>query len=217
MVPRFYIMVAMWLAAQISTAAADSLTYEEGLTGERRIQSQINSRLPRYTFVLQFGESAMVEEIRIFRGNGQSPVQLLRPECTEAPFRGSKYFQVVDLNGDGYRDISLLSWWGVQGNEGSNIWLFDPPTGTFKYDSQLSEEINVQPVLGKPCVKTFSKGGWQNENYSESKLCYRRAGWIKVWEHQRVREDAEQFVERTFELRGGKWVRTREAHVRDEE
>lgn len=46
--------------------------------------------------------------------------------------------EFVDLNFDGYFDVSLLAFIGGTRNAGSNIWLFDPDENQFDYNSVLS-------------------------------------------------------------------------------
>jgi hypothetical protein len=56
----------------------------------------------------------------------------------EAPYRGSDWFRVEDMNFDGYDDVFVLTTWGATGNEAGCVWLYDPQSGRFEFSKEFT-------------------------------------------------------------------------------
>ena len=138
---------------------------------------RIHPALPIFRFDIQGDPSRnVILGARVHRGESAPVFQQLESGAEEAPYRGANYFQVVDLNADGYGDVLLMKWWGGSGNVGNDVWLFDPPTGRFVTDSELSDLANIGgPVPGRPCVRQFQTGF-----YGESEVCLEEGHWVEV-------------------------------------
>jgi len=102
----------------------------------------INTNLPVYNFTLHADvENNIINQIEITKGlEINVPVQVLDTEdMIEPPYRDADFFKAEDVNSDGYKDISLLIWWGVTGREGYMYWVFDPSKNIFVFDKERSD------------------------------------------------------------------------------
>lgn len=118
------------------------------------------------------GES-LVTAIEVFRGDAKKPLQQLTgcdlDESSPPPIQSDDWFRAEDFNFDGYKDIYLTTNWGVTGNTGGCIWLFNPKTGHFDY----SQELNDLGITGadpkSKTVSTFGNSGagvWSVDRYA---------------------------------------------------
>ncbi len=112
----------------------------------------INPGLPAYTFRL-IGDPKhdVISKIEISQGNSHivqiidlstitDPLSMLSlKDSQEPPYRDAEFFTAKDINSDGYKDIRLLSWWGVTGREGYYSWLFDPKNSTFTCNGSMEK------------------------------------------------------------------------------
>jgi len=106
-----------------------------------------------------------------------APVQVLPlDDAASQPFRGSAFFQGVDLNRDGWMDLKVLTTWGFSGNEAFDVFRYAPSSGRFVPDSVLTGEGMVLPVEGRPCVATHWHLGIGV--YSDGEYCWTEDRWV---------------------------------------
>jgi hypothetical protein len=118
---------------------------------------RVNPALPPYSFrfiinedTSEVGAVQSVSSIQIRLNNKPQVLQVLRGFKTYHPFSVGD-FEAKDVNFDGYLDILLMYDRGAASTD-SHVWLFDPSTGKFRYDKQLSEISNLEP---DPLTKTI--------------------------------------------------------------
>jgi hypothetical protein len=129
----------------------------------------IHPELPPFEFRLfggPYGHIFRIEQRRL----GTDPVDVpwLEDDDTaddnatymEPPARGGEGdLRSADLNFDGYQDLLLLAWEGATGNRGYSVWIFDPPTGRFVPNRELSGVSNPTPRPECQVISTFERGG----------------------------------------------------------
>jgi len=74
----------------------------------------------------------------------------------ESPYRGADWFRAVDINFDGYKDIYMMTSWGVTGNEIGCVWLYDPPARRFEFSKDFSA---IGKFILDPATNTITTGG----------------------------------------------------------
>jgi len=102
-----------------------------------------------------------IHRIEIYANNASKPFQVFNKIESEnmnpaAPHR----IAVIDMNFDGYKDFRVVSWVGSTWNRGYHVWLYNPKSGRFCYDVDLSNLSS--PIVfdaRTQTVSTFSKGG----------------------------------------------------------
>jgi hypothetical protein len=121
----------------------------------------IHDGLPIYNFYLRGNaEYNTIDQIEITKGiESKLLVQKLEIGMGEPPYRDAKFFAAEDMNFDGYKDIKLMSFWGVTGNTGYTYWLFNPSKNLFFEHKELSSLSNPAPDVGTKTIATHSVGG----------------------------------------------------------
>lgn len=143
-------------------------------------------------------------------------IQQLASSADEPPPRGMPYFYALDLDGDGYRELVAMAWWGATGNTGYDVWRWDPAAGRFAKDSVLSGLSNPRPLPGRPCVTSHSVGGMVGMLHSNGVVCRERGRWVRESDESQDWNAAERFfVKVTRERRGDSLVVVRTDTVRD--
>ena len=69
------------------------------------------------------------------------------------------YFQIKDMNFDGFLDLLLAE--GPQGTGGASydVWLYNSKSGTFQYDPQFAELTEPTPDSSTRMITSFYRGG----------------------------------------------------------
>lgn len=145
---------------------------------------------------------SIVRSLRVTAPAEGGTAQELRV-IADDPFPVSDGFlRSVDLDGDGYRDLMLMIWYGATGNAGHAVWLWDARAGRFAYDAGLSNHTNLRPVDGG-CWETQSVGGHAGRIYTRERLC-RVSGRVTVVrsERQDFDYDARVYIRTIREPRG---------------
>jgi hypothetical protein len=150
----------------------------EDVRGRRRWSCHIADALPPSEVAL-IGDSTENRIVSIELPDGDS-VAALAVDADEPPFRGARYLGTQDLDGDGFRDLQLLLWWGVTGNVGYTVWRYQPDSGRFVYDAVVSELDNPQPIGDGRCLLSRSTGGMAGAIYNESVYCWRGESLVEV-------------------------------------
>jgi hypothetical protein len=119
----------------------------------------------------------------------------------EPPPRGYPFIATQDFDGDGLRELKLLSFWGATGNVGWNIWRRDTASARFIPDPDLMAMINPQPLRDAPCVRTWGGGGMAARIYTATVHCNDTGQWIQRWYEHQEWDDANRFFLRTLRVR----------------
>ncbi len=143
----------------------------EDVRGENIFEFIIHKNLKPIVFHL-FGnqEYNYIERIDIYWKDELTPFQKIETPIGEPPYRGSKYFEAIDMNFDGYKDIRLLSWWGATGNTGYDIWTYNPEKNIFERSDDLSNLGNPIIDYAKEEIHTSSRGGHAGMIYRKGVL-----------------------------------------------
>lgn len=145
-----------------------------------------------------------------------SEIQRLQRSADERPARGRPYFFALDFDGDGYRELVAMTWWGATGNTGYDVWRWDATVGRFAKDTVLSGLSNPSAVPGRPCVTSHSVGGMVGMIHSNSLLCREGGRWVtRSTETQDWNAAARAFIRVTSERRGDSLVVIRTDTVRE--
>lgn len=80
----------------------------------------------------------------------------------------NNYFDLEDINFDGYKDIRLLIYRGMTGNEESSYWLFNPETNKFVYNKDFNGLGTHAVDAGKRQIYSHSNGGHAGMIYFDS-------------------------------------------------
>ena len=126
----------------------------------------INSNMPNYIFTLLLGAPendydpsviSVVSKIIVSRSDSKKPIQVLTNPKPMQQYYPS-IFQAIDLNFDGYLDLAL-EWNSASGGSNHVIWLFDPRTGKFNFNSKMSEVNTPTPdPQSKTLTSVYAEG-----------------------------------------------------------
>lgn len=131
---------------------------------EYRCNFIISPKLPPYTFRLiinpdtsALGAVNAVSRIEVGRADKPKVVQIIRrfEECE--PFQPD-FFSCEDLNFDGYKDI-LLEYSDGSGGGSYNVWLFNPKTGRFDYNKEISQLTDPTPDSASRTLTSYYEDG----------------------------------------------------------
>jgi len=173
-------------------AAADSTdrVFPDPDPGEGRV----SLRLAPGAEPLGFEVDRMSQRIAVFEPGAAEPSHVLFCEWTEGPPRGRSGLSARDYDGDGVRDLEVISWWGATGNIGYLVFRFDPASRRF-FHSPLYSGLSRPEPDGTGCVQTSGVAGHAGAIYSREKLCPRDGALAPVFrERQAFDRDAEHYV-----------------------
>lgn len=80
-------------------------------------------------------------------------------ESLDGPVELSNRLDTVDINLDGYPDLSYVSWTGATGNRGFSFWLYDKATHKFVQNEAYSDLINPEVDYSTRRIHTWEKCG----------------------------------------------------------
>ena len=189
----------------------------EDVRGGTAFQFRIHPSSLIYAFHL-IGDPASntIVRIEVSRQNDPAIIQTLEAGMGEQPYRGADYFQVEDINFDGYLDIKLLAWWGATGNKGYRYWLFDKETDHFVYDEAFSELCNPIPHPETKTITTSSVGGMAGRIHTFAAFQVMDGKPTVIWEeHQGWIEDGKYFLKVITERNNGELEVVSKEIVRD--
>jgi hypothetical protein len=142
--------------------------------------------------------------------------QVLTTVDADPPPMGTRYFFALDYDGDGYRDLALLSFWGATGNRGYQIYRFDSTSSRFVHDSVLSAEGNPEPEPGRRCVRSHSVGGMAGGIRREATHCRIGDRWLMTrLEDQDWNDSLGAFIRVVHQRRGDSLIVVRVDTTRD--
>jgi hypothetical protein len=166
----FTLLSASTFVAQQSLPPRSEPAHEpitEDLSHGATFTKKIAPDLPEFTFKVipdvqnpdGGNPQSIIRDVRVYRGTSTEPLQSLAG-CEwlgmEAPYRGSDWFRVEDVNFDGYSDIFVMTSWGATGNESGCVWLFNPKTGLFEFSKDFSD---LGSYALDPATKTLTTRG----------------------------------------------------------
>lgn len=132
-------------------------------------------------------KTGWVDSVLVFAAwSAPRPIQVLRLDEGEPPALGADFLQGIDLNQDGWMDVKVGRFWGATGNEIYDIFMYDPDRGAFVRDTVLSEGSHIDPVEGRPCVRTGSVFGDAGLLHSHAEFCWIDGRWTKTWSESQV-------------------------------
>jgi hypothetical protein len=93
--------------------------------------------------------------------------------------------QFVDLNFDGYLDLRLLNNTGATGNNWYASYIYDPASGKFKFQSELSKLSGIRIDGDNKQIVTYSRIGYCEEAMEyykvvKDKLVLVKAEWTEI-------------------------------------
>lgn len=152
-------------------ASAQHEAITQDLSNGASFTFKIAPNLPEFTFKVipdvqepdQNGNPhSTIRDVEVFRGDAKLPSQKLEDcewEDMEAPPRNADWFRTLDMNLDGYKDISILTNWGATGNEQGCVWLYDPDSGRFEFSKEFSHLGRFEIDPKTRTITTHSNGG----------------------------------------------------------
>lgn len=114
------------------------------------------------------------------------PRQVLRLDESEPQPLGADFLQGVDLNRDGWMDVKVEMFRGATGNLIVDVFMFDPGRHRFVRDTVLSGESHVDPLDGRPCVRTGWVFGHAGMLHSYAEYCWVKGRWVVAWSESQV-------------------------------
>lgn len=204
------------LRAQVHGAATDSVYSCTVL---------IHANLPKYDFRLylvsqanELGERYTVSRIEIKLAGESRIVQTLRGRSTTRSFSPGM-FKTIDLNFDGYLDLILEYDW-PSGGTLACVWLFDPKSGRFKYNEELSEMFDLVPDTSqKTITTTWEKGACcgtvETYRFERGKLV--RISEVTDEVDDKTMQNIQRIIRTTKVFRGKKAVSTKIDTLTDSE
>lgn len=82
---------------------------------------------------------------------------------------GLEWFRAADINFDGYKDIYILTNWGVTGNQFGCVWLYNTATGSFDFSSAFSQLETMTLHPESKTITTFSNNGNAGNDFHAAK------------------------------------------------
>lgn len=157
----FTLLISLW-ANYVFAQSKQISKWLEDVRGIHAFEFQIHEDLKPYIFKLYGNKSNHIEKIEIIIKGEASPFQSIYTTSQspyQSPYKGAKYFEAVDMNFDGYKDIRLLDWWGATGNKGYRCWLYNPKKKRFYINRELGGLSNPRFDCKKKKIYTSGTGG----------------------------------------------------------
>ncbi len=118
------------------------------------------------------------DSVLVRADSSHDALQVLHREPGEAemplPFH-TDVLRALDLDADGHRDLVVGKFWGATGNRGYDVWRYAPAIRRFVADSALSAMWNLEPIRGRPCVRTSSNSSARDD--ATGVYCLRDRRW----------------------------------------
>jgi hypothetical protein len=185
---------------------------------------KIAANLPEFTFKIipelqeeDQDENAGfgVRDIEVFVGDAKKPSQHLTGcdlnGAQPLPF-GSDWFRADDFNFDGYKDVYLLTNYGVTGNRYGCIWLYNPATKNFEYNKEFSALSRIWLDPTTKTIFTFSTGGAAGRVHTAEKYAVKNNRLVLIWSENQDLDDERRRFHCVVEERR----RTQMVTIRDE-
>jgi hypothetical protein len=184
-------------------AVSAGLPVTVDIRGRHVFHFRIDPKLPAFR-IEYVGDSANAPvEIRCYRSGSTAPFQRIDISDGEAPYRGcDHYLAAIDMNGDGYKDLKLLSFWGATGNEIFTVYLWNTHTGRFEPSDTFS--VCGRPLGKDGCCKTHWNSGHAGREFLDREYCMREGALALVKRvHQEMSQADHCFYKTVEELKRG--------------
>ena len=143
----------------------------------------------------------------------------LDPGDLEIPYAGATWIEGEDLNGDGWTDVKVMTYYG-SGGRMFDVFRYDPARQRFEKDTVFSGGGNVHRVGETACSTRSWMTGAGNDSYTE--LCWRDGRWVNsragrhTFELRRGPPEVSISVHEESVWRNGRWHVTRSDTTRRE-
>lgn len=206
--PVALLAVAAWAAARPARAqAAAEGSIQEPLRVAHVLDVDVGREFGVHHVRLLADEQRTAVRLEIAPAGGSSALQRLPVEA-QAPPSDEALPQIVveDLNGDGLRDLRVMSWAGATGNRGYLAWRFDANLRAYAAIPRFDELSRPEVEPGGACLRSHARGGAAGMIFTAQRWCWRGDRLELAWEqHQDI--DADGAATRiTRELRDGVMV-----------
>lgn len=160
----------------------------------RNYSLTVSPHLPAYSLQMTYNPAShAVLSIAVFKRGNSSPVQIIADIPSDELCLPSRDIEAEDFNFDGYKDISLPVSCGATGNVSYNAWLFNPSTGTFVLNKELSNVLanwEIHPRAKE--ITMYWTGGLAGRLYTKETYEFRHGKLVKVRdEEQKLKDDDE--------------------------
>jgi hypothetical protein len=124
----------------------------------------IDPKLPPFRFHLVSlpDSEGQTVEITVLDNRTRDTIQVIKQyiEQFSSPVRVSNPIEFVDINLDGYQDLSLVQTQGATGNKGCAYWLYEKAKHRFIINGAYSRLINAYVDSVRRQIRTYYKCGW---------------------------------------------------------
>ena len=119
------------------------------------------ARTNKFKFKIAIDEGVTANALKIIDAKTGKTIQSFYDIDSELAFdKPNDAIHLVDINFDGYKDISLFRMSGGAGpNSTENIWIYNPKTGKFIYDQKLSDFTQLFVDKKKKTIMTAFRNG----------------------------------------------------------
>ncbi|MFA6715518.1 MAG: hypothetical protein WCS27_09080 [Victivallaceae bacterium] len=209
------LLILLWMNYVFSQSKQISKILED-VRGIHIFEFQIHKDLKPYIFKLYGNKkSNHIEKIEIIIKGEASPFQSIYT-ISQSPYKDAKYFEAVDMNFDGYKDIKLLDWWGATGNKGYRCWLYSPEKKRFYINTDLWKLCSPQFDYKKKKIYEYSNGGHTGMIYSASTWTLIGGKLICVGsESQEYVKEKNHYLRKRFKLINGKMVEVEQKIIKE--
>ena len=97
------------------------------------------------------------------------------PGDAEPPYAGGTILEGEDLNGDGWADVRVMTYFG-SGGRMFDVFRYDPRRGRFEKDTVLNGRGNFRHVAGTSCARSSWKTSAADHSWME--WCWRGGRWV---------------------------------------
>ena len=209
------LLILLWANYAFSQSEKVSEVVED-VRGVHIFEFQIHKDLKPYIFKL-YGDKKYnhIKKIEIIIKGEKSPFQLIYT-TSESPYKGAKYFEAIDMNFDGYKDIKLLDWWGVTGNKGYRCWLYNPKKKKFYINKELGELCSPRFDCKKKKIYTWSTGGHAGMIHAASTWTFLGGKLICLeFELQEYVKEKNHYLRKRSKLINGKMVKVEQKIIKE--
>ena len=99
----------------------------------------------------------------------------------EPPGTAAEFFNSVDINFDGLKDIFLETGHGATGNASGCVWLYSPATGRFEYSEDFSNLSRFWLDPSHKIIFTFETGGMLGLVHNAARYAVENNRPVLIW------------------------------------